>query len=141
MISYTNFEKSLDHLIRQFHNCSSASSRSELQDIDREAIAESTVQRFKRCYDCTWKLLKRYLIEQQGLPDVPNSPKPIFKLAANNNLLPGSLEHWILYANARTSTAHDYSLEKLNAVLAVVPDFIQHAKILYEILSGHPWKD
>ena len=32
------------------------------------------------------QILKRYLIERLGMPDTPNSPKPIFRLARENDL-------------------------------------------------------
>ena len=55
-------------------------SDASLPELIREAIAESVIQRFETCYDCLWKVLKRYLIEKLGLAEVPNSPNPIFRL-------------------------------------------------------------
>ena len=56
-----------------------------------EGIRESVVQRFKASYDTLWKVLRRYLIEVLGVADAPNSPKPILRLANENNLLDSSL--------------------------------------------------
>ena len=80
MIDYDKLQKSLKHLEPQFQNHQLAKGRPELTTIDREAIAESVVQRFETCYDALWKHLKRYLTEEMGLAEVPNSPKPILKL-------------------------------------------------------------
>ena len=30
-------------------------------ELDREALAESVIQRFKTCFDCLWKVLNRHL--------------------------------------------------------------------------------
>ena len=107
---------------------------------DREAIAESVIQRFETCYDTLWKDLKRYLIEEIGLPDVPNSPKPLWKLAGQNNLFASSVEQWLKYADARTSTAHDYSGKKAEETLALMGDFIDDAIGLYQTMTGTTWE-
>ena len=140
MIDYTDFKKALKHLELQLANHRLAQNRPELTDIDREAIAESVIQRFETCYDCLWKILKRYLIEDKGLPDVPNSPKPILKLAGQNNLFTSSVEQWLKYADARTSTAHDYSGEKAGETLLIVGDFIYDAVDLYKTMTGNSWE-
>ncbi|GHV87624.1 hypothetical protein AGMMS50255_9200 [Spirochaetia bacterium] len=60
MIAYDKFEKSLKHLVLQYQNYTGLEHRAELGELDREAVAESVIQRFEVCYDCLWKLLKRY---------------------------------------------------------------------------------
>jgi nucleotidyltransferase substrate binding protein (TIGR01987 family) len=140
MIDYEKLQKSLKHLELQFANYQSAKDRKELVEIDREAIAESVIQRFETCYDTLWKDLKRYLIEEIGLADVPNSPKPIIKLAGQNNLFAAPVEQWLKYADARTNTAHDYSGEKADETLQIVGDFIADAIGLYQTMSGTTWE-
>jgi len=140
MIDYDKLQKSLKHLELQFANYKLAQDRPELTEIDREAIAESVIQRFETCYDTLWKDLKRYLIEEIGLADVPNSPKPLLKLAGQNDLFASSVEQWLKYADARTSTAHDYSEEKAEETLSVVGDFIDDAIGLYQTMTGTTWE-
>ncbi len=84
MIDYGNFSKALKNLELQHDNYKNLDD--ELPELMKEAVAESVIQRFKTCYDCLWKVLKRYLTEELGIPDVPNSPKPILKLADENDL-------------------------------------------------------
>ena len=93
MTDYGRFGKSLGHLEAQLLNLRASVERSELGDIDREAIVESVVLRFKVCYDCLWKVLGRYLKEDLGLPDVPDSPKSLFRLAFEPRLFP-AVEPW-----------------------------------------------
>ena len=133
MIDYQYFLKSLNHLQAQFLNYQSLDPA--LPELMREAVAESVIQRFEICYDCLWKVLKRYLIEVMGIPDAPNSPKPIFRLAAENNLLPSAIARWLDYAEARIHTTHDYSGEKAKACLLLMEDFIRDATVLYQSLS------
>jgi hypothetical protein len=139
MIDQEKLEKALKHLELQFANYQHAQDRPELTQIDREAIAESVIQRFETAYDTLWKDLKRHLIDALGLPDVPNSPKPILKLAGENNLLPAPVATWLTYADARTATAHDYSGEKAAETLLIVENFIRDATALYQTLTGIPW--
>ncbi len=139
MIDYDKFEKSLKHLEAQYGNYRNLGERDSLTDLDREAIAESVIQRFETCYDTLWKHLKRYLFEELGVPEIPNSPKGVFRLANENHLLAGSIDHWLHYADARVSTAHDYSGEKAKACLELMTDFIDDAIGLYQTLSGKSW--
>lgn len=140
MIDYSKLQKSLKHLELQYLNYDNSQHRPELSELDREGIAESTIQRFETCYDALWKLLKRYLIAELGLPDVPNSPKPIFRLGGENLLFVSPVDQWLRYADARIGTAHDYDGEKAALCLALVPTFIADAIALYQKMSGKTWE-
>jgi len=133
MLDLSKFERALSHLEAQFDNYRHLPERSDLAELDIEGIGESVIQRFEVCYDCAWKVLKRYMAEKLGLPDLPNSPKPLFRIAAENNVIP-SVERWLLYADVRVGTAHHYSLDKADAMLSVAGDFINDAKSLYAVL-------
>ena len=137
MIDYTKFRTSLKGLEEQYKNYRTPDT--SLPDLIQEAIAESVIQRFETCYDCLWKVLKRYLVEELGLADVPNSPKPVFRLAYENELFAASLEQWLKYAESRLDTAHDYSGEKAQACLELMGDFIDDAIGLYQTMSGETW--
>jgi len=140
MIDYEKLQKTLKHLELQFQNYQMSHDRPELTELDREGIAESVIQRFETCYDTLWKDLKRFLIEEMGLAEVPNSPKPIIKLAGQNDLLASTVEKWLVYADARTATAHDYSGEKAAVALLIVKGFIDDAIGLYQTMSGTTWE-
>lgn len=137
MIEYDKFQKSLKHLELQYHNYKAP--HDELTELTKEAIAESVIQRFETCYDCLWKILKRYLIEELGLPELPNSPKPVIRIAAENALFASNVEEWLYYADLRVGTAHDYSGEKAQTALLSMPNFINDAIALYQTLSGKSW--
>ena len=139
MIDYSKFKKSLLQLQKQFANLQSLEQRQGLSPLDQEAIAESVIQRFETCYDCIWKILKRHLNEKLGLPDLPNSPKPIFRIAADNQLLINSDAQWLIYAEARVQTAHDYDGLKAASTLALMPAFLADAVALYQTLTGESW--
>ena len=137
-IDYDRFRRSLKDLEEQYVNYwNPAVPRPAL---DQEAVAESVIQRFETCYDCLWKVLKRYLIDALGVVDPPNSPKPIFRLAHQNHLFRAPVEQWLLYADKRNDTAHDYDCEKAKASLEVMADFIDDAIGLYQTMSGGTWE-
>ena len=137
MIEYDKFQMSLKRLEEQYENYRDPNA--SLSELIQEAIAESVIQRFETCYDCLWKVLKRYLIEELGLADVPNSPKPILKLGHENDLFAVPLEQWLRYADGRVGTTHDYDGEKARACLALMPAFIDDAIGLYQTMSGTTW--
>lgn len=137
MIDYGKFKKALVHLEMQYRNYENPNP--EWPQLIREAVAESVIQRFETCYDTLWKVLKRYLREDLGIPEVPNSPKPILRLAGENELFASSTEQWLAYADARIDTAHDYSGEKAQACLEIMGDFIRDAIGLYQTMSRETW--
>ncbi len=140
MIDYTKLQKSLKHLELQYENYCNLQYRNELTELDKDGIAESTIQRFETCYDTLWKTLKRYLVEVLGIPEVPNSPKPILRLAFDNQLFAAPIEQWLKYADTRVSTAHDYDQEKAEECLTIMQDFIDDAVGLYQTLTGTTWE-
>lgn len=137
VIDYSKLKKALKHLESQFGHYQTLDPT--LPDFLQEAMAESVIQRFETTYDCLWKVLKRHLIEAMGLPDVPNSPKPLFRIANENRLLPSPIEQWIRYANLRVATAHDYSGEKAREALNEMDNFIHDTIALYQQLTNEPW--
>ena len=138
MIDYGKFRLSLKRLEQQNENY--RRENPALSDLDREGIAESVIQRFETCYDCLWKVLKRYLTEALGIAETPNSPKPVLRLANENDLFAAPLEPWLRYADARIDTSHDYDGEKAKACRALVPNFIDDAIGLYQTMSGAAWE-
>lgn len=141
MIDYDKFTRSLGQLELQFENWRNSRDREELTELDKEAIAESVIQRFETCYDCLWKTLRRYLAEDLGIPDPPNSPKPLFRITSENKVFASPLEQWIKYADARIDTSHDYSGEKAGECLALMGDFIDDAIGLHQTMTGKTWSN
>jgi nucleotidyltransferase substrate binding protein (TIGR01987 family) len=134
MIDYGKSQKAIAHLKAQYDNWHTLDEA--VPQLMQEAVAESVIQRFEVCYDCLWKVLKRYLAEKLGVPDMPNSPKPILRIAYENKLL-DDVDRWLAYANARVDTSHDYSGEKARSALALMGRFVDDATALYELMSGN----
>ena len=137
MIYFDKFQQLLKQLEEQYENYRTLDP--SLPRLTKEAIAESVILRFETCYECLWKVLKRYLIEELGIADVPNSPIRVFRLAFENDLFATSLEEWLGYVDARIGTAHDYSGEKANACLEIMDYFIDDANGLYQTMTEETW--
>jgi nucleotidyltransferase substrate binding protein (TIGR01987 family) len=139
VIDYSKLRLGLINLQRQYENLDLASHRATITDLDNEALRESVIKRFDVALEMTWKLLMKYLAEDVGLADLPNGPKPVFRLADQNNLLNGKIEAWLEYVNARNASSHDYSGEKAEETLKVIPNYIEDAISLYEKMSSETW--
>ena len=105
-IDYSNFKTSLENLETQNEHLLHLSP--DYPSFVHEAMAESVIRRFEICYDTLWKVLRRHLIEELGIAEIPNSPRPIFRIADENRLLAAGVEQWELYIRTRIDTTHDY---------------------------------
>ena len=85
-------------------------------------------------------MLKRYLNQELGIAEPPNSPKPLIRLAHENDMFASSLDQWLQYADARVATSHDYDGEKAKACLELIPDFIDDAIGLYQTMTCETWE-
>lgn len=139
MIDYNNLISSLKLLEKQHKSWSKMAREKVKSDEDIEAYRESTIKRFEICWDCLWKVLRRYLQEETGLADVPNGPQPVIRLAAEADLLPSPAEKWLEYNQARVNTSHDYSGQKATDTLEGVKDFIDDAIELYQTMTDETW--
>lgn len=138
MPEYRNLQKSLKNLETQNENRKNLPP--EQPQYVREALDESVIQRFEVCYDTLLKSLRRYLIDEVRLPSFPPSPRPIFRLAGENEVLDSPVERWMEYVNLRVGTTHDYGSAKGAAVLERVDDFISDAIGLYQAMTGEEWE-
>ena len=139
LIDYSKLKSALKNLEVQTANLQGAPGRDGITKLDIEAIQESVIKRFDLAIEMTWKLLMKYLAEEIGIADVPAGPKPVLRLADQNNLLNARIEQWIEYVNARNASSHDYSGEKAEQTLKVIPDFITDAVQLYQTMSKQTW--
>ena len=82
-----------------------------------------------------------YAREKSGLPAMPNSPMPIFRITHENGLIDqGMHERLVNYNKARGNSAHDYSMEKAEETLNKVGDFTKVPTHCHGCGKSHPWK-
>ncbi|NLB64621.1 MAG: nucleotidyltransferase [Fibrobacter sp.] len=140
MIKYGKFRDLLKLVEEQHHRLQALAKQADTELWVLQAVKESAVQRFETCWDCLWKVLKRYLNEELNLPEVPNAPNPILRLAGGALILPSSVGQWLKYALTRIDTSHDYSGEKADIALAILDDFVKDAVALYEKMTQERWQ-
>jgi len=102
MIEYDKFYKSLKQL--ELQNENHLTLDSHLPDLIQEAVAESVIQRFETCYNCMWKVLKRYLVDEVGLPDVPNTQVWVYGSRVKGSARPSSDLDMVVFASPQQST-------------------------------------
>ena len=137
-INYNKFKNSLKRLEERYNDYKESHNRTELLISDREAIRESCIQRFEICLDTTWKHIKKYLEDELGKSDLPNSPNPIFKEAFANQLIENA-EIWIEFNEKRRNSSHDYAEEKADDTFEIIDDFIFEAIDIYQKMTGQKW--
>ena len=101
-------------------------------------VRDVSIQRFEYSFESTWKMLKVYLKQQEGI--VCNSPKRCFREALRAGLLsPEDVETCLAMTDDRNLTAHTYIeaiaeaiYEKLPVYLTVMRRTLDSVKALYE---------
>jgi len=139
-MNYDKLQQSLRHLESRYRYFKS-DEYPELPVPARESVQESVIQRFEVCYDMMWKHIRRHLIDELGLPerDMPNSPKPVFRIAHQNHLL-ADIDAWLKHVQMRIDTSHDYSEEKMRNALRHMGGFIDEAVKVYETMTETTWQ-
>ena len=136
-IDYSKFTSSLRRLEEQYYHLQYDVSGFPSWAV--EAMRESVIQRFEVCLDVSWKILARNLEMELPGSDIPGTPRPVYRLAAANDLLGSELQSWMNYVDVRNLTSHDYNEEKADISLATVEPFLRDAVNLHERISGHTW--
>jgi len=136
-MDYTQLKRALsrlDEMLRKYEDSEG------YEELIVDALREALAQRFEYCLEVAWKTCQRHLSEQGFIEASTGSPKSIMRLAFSNGLVADATP-WIRYIDARQNTAHDYSEEKLDAVIEVVGAFFSDAVALYEKMSGEKWAE
>ncbi|MBF2755407.1 MAG: nucleotidyltransferase substrate binding protein [Gammaproteobacteria bacterium AqS3] len=139
MIDYSDFENSLKNLQRYHEAYKGGKHLADSNDLE-ELAQMGLIQSFEVCYETILKALRRHLTEDLGVTDPGNGAKLMFRTAGDNGLLSKNLDRWLNYVDARNTTSHDYSLEKLLYVLELIPKFIADAIELYQAVTGIEWE-
>ena len=137
MLDYGNFQKSLKNL--EVQNQRHKDMDKEWPEWSKEGIAESVIRRFKICHDCLWKILNKHIKETEDVTENLDSPRRVFRRAAQLGLFSSSLDRWFQYTKARMDTTHDYSGEKAQNAIGLMDDFINDAIELYRTMTNETW--
>ncbi|CCT59729.1 hypothetical protein ACI01nite_19100 [Acetobacter cibinongensis] len=129
MLYLTPLERALDRLKEGWV-------RHEAEPTD-EQLRDGLIQRFEFTYELSHKTLKRFLeqnaaspeeYDRMGFPDLIRS-------ANEAGLLKGSWAEWSVYRKMRNLTSHTYNEITARQVVAGIPDFIEEAAFLLQVLK------
>ena len=90
-----------------------------------------TIQYFEFTYELAWKTLKR-ILSVRG--KVLNSPKPVFREAAQEGLL-SSPEAWFGFLIDRNETVHTYNKKKAEKIFSHLKSFDVEMKALISVIK------
>lgn len=92
-------------------------------------VRDASIQRFEYSFEITWKLLKTYLAEAEGV--ICNSPKRCFREALQTGLLSiDETEVCLTMTDDRNLTSHTYIETIAQSIYAKLPGYLQTMKAL-----------
>ncbi len=110
-------------------------------DFEYDIYRAACVKEFEIVLEQSGKLLKKclrpYLASNKQADML--SFKDIFRVAAKHGLISlEEAERWLVYRDNRNTTAHDYGEGFANATLALLPQFIEDARRLRDVVGRCP---
>lgn len=109
-----------------------ASLKRSLDQPKNEFIRNSTIQCFEFSYELSWKTLKRYLSENQGIDE--SNIKNLYRIASKEGLIE-SVDAWFDYHKARNLTSHTYNEDTAEIVYSYALKFYPDALKLFHKLE------
>ena len=97
-----------------------------------EYIRDSIIQRFEYTYELSWKLLRRYLVQEYDLSIT--SIRQMYREAAKLGLI-DNVEAWFAYQEARNLTSHTYNEDTADETCEVAKRFVSDAEKMFNKLD------
>ncbi len=124
--------KALDQAFRMLHNVDQSSIE---YDLYRAAVIKEFELVLEQSGKLLRKLLKPYFHSSREVDRL--TFKDVFRYASKHTFLnEEQTERWMHYRDNRYTTAHDYGFEFANKTLEIIPQFIEDAKALVEIIRS-----
>ncbi len=103
-----------------------------------DAARAGVVQHFEIAYECSWKLIQRWL-QQNGkreYAETPRSRADLFREAARSGLIENP-QHWLDYAKARNLTSHTYDEQDASVAFGLSSQFVEDGLALMQKLAAY----
>ncbi len=104
-----------------------------MEQDEKGVIRDGTIQRFKFCFDLSWKTIKTYLQTQHGISCA--SPKECIKEAAGVELIKETEDFWLTMTDLRNLTSHTYNEKTADEIYQQLPTAHQHFLTLLKRLE------
>ncbi len=113
--------------------------KAEPDSIEYEMYRSACVKEFELILEQSGKLLKKclkpYFHSAKAVDRLVF--KDIFRHAGQYDLIPvDRVEHWLEYRDNRNDTAHNYGVHFADTTLKLIPQFIDDAKALEQVIKG-----
>lgn len=103
----------------------------ELADTARSGV----IQNFEIAYELSWKVMRRWLLEELGHTDTELAMRrQLYRLAAQHGLI-DDLQAWMDFHQARNLTSHTYDRGIALQVAAAAADFVSVGRSLLRTLQ------
>jgi nucleotidyltransferase substrate binding protein (TIGR01987 family) len=93
-----------------------------LQMKTTDVVRDSAIQRFEFTLDLSWKMLKAYLQEKEGVN--VTSPKECFREAYRQGMIQYD-DAWLKLVDMRNETAHTYDAKKAEEIFSQLPSAVK----------------
>lgn len=94
---------------------------------------DATIQRFEFTFELVWKTLKTY-IEESGREAMPTSPKDVFRVAADLQIISDPAPYFE-YLKKRNLSAHTYSQDQADQIYQSIKDFPQAVETVLQTIK------
>ena len=100
-------------------------------------IRDGLIQRYEFTYEISHKMLKRHLEMTSANPDVFDAMSfaDLIRTGNEQTLLKSDWSVWKIFREMRAKTSHTYDEDIAQAVVQVIPDFIEEAQFLVHRLE------
>lgn len=100
-------------------------------------VRDATIQRFEYSFEASWKLLKEYLKEEEGI--IANSPKTCFREAFSLGILTEEeTVKFLEMTDRRNDTSHTYKEEVARIIYSNIPAyFLLMEHLLKKLTEKH----
>lgn len=132
----------LDRCIKTLAEAQTLLQSAEPESIQYEMYRSACVKEFEIILEQSGKLLKKALTPYLHSSRAVNKLffKDVFRHAAQYELITlEEAERWLVYRDNRNSLAHDYGVEFADKTLVLLPQFIEDAKALEQVLREHEY--
>lgn len=115
--------------------------KADPESIEYEMYRSACVKEFELILEQSGKLLKKclkpYFHSSKAVDRLVF--KDLFRHGGQFGLIPADqVENWLIYRDNRNNTAHDYGVHFADKTLKLLPQFIEDAKALEQVIKCQP---
>lgn len=102
-----------------------------LKQKKNEYLRDAAIQRFEFTFDLSWKVIKAYLEDEQGI--LCTSPKQCFREAYKQGIFRYD-KFWLEMTDWRNQTSHTYDEKMAERLYKILPKALRHFQELKKAL-------